>query len=203
MLALQRSHIARHAMYTRWCLHCHERTAGQHGNERGKLWKRETRLRRNGIGWMERGEKEVCWDGKLCIDEQLSSSLDVCSVFARTHMKILSAEYTRLLVNWEVKQLESKLCLLHFSQSVFRLDASKLLLHLQSADYKHIMISLKGMDGGAFYKKKAPKDEPSLNFPAFCLPERTLKHLITTELPISLTFDMLPCLSEGSWMMCV
>lgn len=57
------------------------------------------------------------------------------------------------------------------SQSLFRLD--QLFQYLQSGDYKHIMIGLKEMEGGSL--EEAPKDEPSLNFPAFWLPEKTLK----------------------------
>lgn len=67
------------------------------------------------------------------------------------------------------------------------------------------MIGLKGLDGGALLQKKtAQKDEPGPNFPALCLPERTLKTpYYHRDPPISLTFDMPPRLSEGSWMMCV
>lgn len=39
-------------------------------------WEREKK-NMEGWDWMEGGEKEVRRDGKLCIDEQLSSSLDV------------------------------------------------------------------------------------------------------------------------------
>lgn len=150
---------------------------GMEEREVGK--KRKKRMEgRMGLDW-----KEFCRDGKLCMDEQLSSSLGVwtCSVFARTH-KNPFCWYTHLDVKprgqaaWKSK--------LHFHTSTTfpyniafasRLDAAEL-QHLQSADSKHIMIGLKRMEGGGGAllkkKKKAPKDEPSLNFQAFQLPEK-------------------------------
>lgn len=154
---------------------------------KGGSWEREKQIK-EGWDWLEGGEKQVCRDGKLCIDEQLSSSLDVwtCGVFARTRWRILSADaHTRMEIdrssslNLNCAFLPPSLLL----QSLFLLDASKLLQHLQSADYKHIMIGLRGMEGGALLKKKkkkAPKDEPSPNFPAFCL-RKDLKNTLLLQ----------------------
>lgn len=147
---------------------------------------------------MEGGE-EVCWDGKLCIDEWLSSR----STYTQTHVLIPLGCKPRgqAAWTWPLHLLTSTAFLCHPSFS------SRWLLHLQSADSKHIMIGLKGMERGAVLiekKKKSPKRwTQSKLFQLFASLKGPSKHLITTELPISLTFDMLLRVSEGSWVMCV
>lgn len=140
MLALPWSHIMRHAMYTRWCLPRHKRTAEQHGN--GREGSRGRQRGEKDFDGSRRDDWEVWRDGKFWVDEKLSTSLNVwtCTcvcMHTHTHTQKRAFLQKRTLGYKPRGQaawiLTVPSCLRHFSsQSFFCLKSG----HLQTSASK-------------------------------------------------------------------
>lgn len=152
MLALPRSHVARRAMYTRWCPPRHEQTAGQRGDKRRGSWQRE------------RGKKIGV---RIGLDGMKRRRLQRWKVMYR--WIYLSSSSRAHKPTGHTARISPRHILTSTSNPPFqrgRFPATS-----ASADcWFPACNDLSKGDG-----KKAPKDEARLNFSAFRLPERTFK----------------------------